>query len=94
MYLIMGASPMFEEKPRADIYHSNNDTTVYDIQLTKEICKDDDTVIKRITHEPGFSLSTEFEYYCDDVLNALTNACLFGGIVVALFLLSIFNDLW
>lgn len=91
-FLVMGVSPLYEDMPSATIYNKISKETITDVQITKELCRDKKVDIIS-TNKRGFSMASELKFYCDDLMMGMMNVFLFGGIVVAMLLLPVCNEI-
>lgn len=92
-FLTMYGSVLFSEKPSVEF--RNLETGEISIsKATKEFCKRKDVVILGISDftRSGFSITTDFNFYCDDLINGYMNACMYGGNLLAMLLLSPMNN--
>lgn len=92
-FYVLSSSPFFELLPVVNIKHKDTGITE-DLRMTKELCSDPNIELIKKVIEPGYSLVTSFpDLYCNDLLTAIMNACVFGGVIVGMLLLSVCNEL-
>lgn len=91
-FIVLASSPFFEEMPNAKLFNITSSIIIDDIKLTKELCRDPEIRILNLTETPGYSLVTEFDFYCDDVVSGIMNIFVFGGVIIGMLLLSVFNE--